>query len=171
MADNYQGLQELVLDPSQVKPTYVHSECTAHSEIEKRDKRVIELDILLAATPDSFVDIAVIKDPQTGNFLVYTGNIDYAYALQHGRKLRAKIISNQEELDRYTKETGSISTLGVTDFKELLKDLRLSAQYPAIERDMPKVDFERLHEKQRTWQERKISRLLAQTPGWDDDDD
>ncbi len=171
MSENYSSIREVVLEPSQVKPTYVFSECTAASERERRDRRVKELDQLGASSPDKTLSIAVLKDPQTGDILVYRGNIEHEYASQRSCRLGVRIITNQAELDRYNAETGQISTLGVTDFGELLDDLRLAAKYPAVERDMPKDEFERLRKKQQAWQRKKEDKLVHEMFHTLDDED
>ena len=48
-----------------------------------------------------------------------------------------------------------------------------TAKYPAIERDMPKAEFEKLKAKQRAWAQKKAilqANEMARSLGWDDDE-
>jgi len=174
MSLDYQCEETLLLNPEQVKPTYVFSESSAPGEIEKRDKKVAELEELVASKPNCPIELVAIRDPETADLLVYTGNIQHAYASAERLKLRVGIITNQKELDEYSQKTGEVSVLGVTNFSELISDLRVAAKYPAVERDMPKDDFKKMLAKQKTWQRKKADAInagLAQLAGWDDDED
>jgi len=154
-------MKEKILPPSELKATYIHNR-----ENEKRKKTWEWLDQMLSEEKHHDVPtITAVSDPDTGELLVYNGNIRVAHATQNNYNLKTGIISDQDDLDEYLKDNPKL-WFGITDFRELIKYIRIYAKYPEENEEVPEEMSLKIRSKHQEWEYKQRKEFF----GWYDDD-
>lgn len=123
-----------VIAPDQLTVTFIHGDEPACRSYGEKVKTMAFLDKVLAEHgPEKIKDIippvTAILDPEGNRLLIYDGNKRTRHAKEKGYSLRVIILTSPEDLENYFRDH-DVLWFKITDFDELLKFMRMYAQYP-----------------------------------------
>lgn len=132
-------MEERVVSAKELLPTFVHCTNKNCPNGRKNLKTRRWLNQMLSDEKYSEVPpVTAVLDPETKKMLVYDGNIRQSHASENDCQLRAKILTNQADLDQY-RESNETCWFGITDWNELLKFMKMYAAYPGDEDEKPEA--------------------------------
>lgn len=169
-----------VISPNDVTVTLVHGDNPNSKHGKKKIEEFKKLDtMLLEHSREKMAEILdpiiVIQDPADKRLLVYEGNIAVAHAREHKYNLPV-IVFDYHDFDnlqgylRHLERHDKILWLGITDPVQLLKIMRIYAEYPVLDEQAKKMPDE--YKKEIMISRDDLTRRnINEMAGWDDDAD
>lgn len=169
MSDNQDILVEKIVDPKDLIITYIH--CLEDCNYCKRKKTTwswLET-IAIVKKQNEIPPLIIVRDPESGRFLIFDGNMRARHAIRNNYSLKVMIISGPKSFREYydhEEKKGNRLWFGITNFLELLEIMRIYAQYPNhISINMPSNMQAIIKRKYWQWQQQQKYKLF----GPDDD--
>jgi hypothetical protein len=139
---------EKVVTAQELTPTFIHCTNPGCANGRKKIKTTAWLNQMLSDGKCSEIPaMTAVRDDESARLLVYDGNIRQAHALENDYPLKALILASQADLDEYRK-TRPTCWFRIADWSELLKFMRMYAEYPGDEQEIPAAFREMLANKQ-----------------------
>jgi len=152
-------MENLICKAEQLTFTMIHGDDPQSKHGQKKTKEFTRLNQLLndhghEAMKEVLLPIVAVRDPVDNRLLIYSGNIETLHALENNYELRLIILFSQEDLTDYLKDHPAL-WFEIEDLNELLKFMRIYAQYPELDKqavEMPK-EFQEMITAKRVHQE------------------